>query len=180
MKDVGRLTRAIASGDPEAFARLYEAKFDFVYQRVRRITGMEENACLDVVQDVMIRVIRGIKPLDDLRALEGWLVRVARNAAFDHFRKERRRRVRELAAMNGRSTVVQEEVERLHERTDWLRRELAGLDRVAADILELRFRAGLTLKSIGEQLGLSPSAVHGRLLRSIAKLRRRSREVDHE
>ena len=66
------------------------------------------------------------------------------------------------------------------ERLDWVRRELRGLDRVAAEIIELRFRAGLTLEAIGQRLGLTVGAVHGRLMRAVSKLRRKAGELGDE
>ena len=72
---------------------------------------------------------------------------------------------------------VRDDSHEIMERIDWVRRELRGLDRAAADIVELRFRAGLTLEAIGQQLGLSVGAVHGRLVRTIAKLRKRTSEL---
>lgn len=174
MKDVRRLTTEIASGDAEAFARFYRSKFNHVYNVAKRATGFDEQGCLDVVQNTMLRVIRYMKPFDDEVRLRNWLVRVTRSAAFDHLRKERRRRCREQKAMEGRSQVEDEAPGELFERLDWLRHELRGLDRVSAEIIELRYRAGLTLEAIGRRLGMGTGAVHGRLTRTLAKLRKQS------
>jgi len=65
--DARRITGAIASGDGEAFARLYEDRFDFMYALVRRRTGLDGAACLDIVQEAMMKVVRGMKPLPDAR-----------------------------------------------------------------------------------------------------------------
>jgi DNA-directed RNA polymerase specialized sigma24 family protein len=51
---------------------------------------------------------------------------------------------------------------------------LHGLDRATVEMIELRFRAGLTLAAIGQRLGLGAGAVHGRLNRAIARLRQRA------
>lgn len=181
MDDVRRVTREIASGNPEAFARFYKAKFNHIYAVARSATGFDEHAALDVVQDAMMRVIRYIRPFDDARVFDNWLTRVTRSAALDHLRRQRRRRLREQKAAEGRPAVVNEtDFHDLQERLDWLRGELSGLDRVAGEIIELRFRAGLTLSAIGKRLGLGTGAVHGRLNRALAKLRERSRELNDE
>ncbi len=174
------LTAATASGDPEAFARLYKAKFNFVLRVVRKTTGYDEQTSLDMVQDVMLRVIRSMKPFQDEQALDAWLACMARHVAFDYVKRDRRRRMRELASMNGRYVDEVENIEALNEKVAWIRRELSGLDRVSAGMIELRFYTGLTLKAIGERLGLSTGAVHRRILSSIKQLRLRMKEEDDE
>ena len=174
MKDVRRLTAAIASGDPEAFAQFYKAKFDYVYAVARRSTGYDEQACLDIVQDTMMRVIRYMKPFDEAKSLSNWLTRVTRSVAIDHLRKERRRRAREQRAAEGRRQEPDDVPSELHERIEWLRREMRGVDRVSAEIIELRYRGGLTLEAIGRRLGMGTGAVHGRLTRTIARLQKKT------
>ncbi len=171
--NVRHLTSEIASGSAEAFARLYKAKFGHVYTVARRTTHFDEDACLDIVQDAMIRVIRHIRLFDDARTLDNWLTCVTRSVAYDHLRRERRRRIRERRAANERPTVTFDDTREIMERVEWVRRELSGIDRASAQIIELRFRAGLTLKAIGKRLGMSTGAVHGRLTRAIARLRKR-------
>ena len=171
---IRRLTSEIALGNPEAFAHLYKAKFGHVYAVARRVTRFDEESCLDIVQDTMIRVIRHIRPFNDARTLDNWLTCVTRSVAYDHLRRERRRRIRERRAVDGRPTAMADDTQQTLERIEWVRRELRGLDRVAGEIIELRFRAGLTLSAIGQRLGIGTGAVHGRLTRAIARLRKRS------
>ncbi len=182
VNDIARITGEIASGCPEAFAQLYRAKFDLVYAVARRTSRCGEDVCLDVVQDAMMRVIRYMRPFDDGQALDRWLVCVTRSVAFDHLRRERRRWLRERQAMDQRTRAADNDAQDqdVMERLDWVRRELRGLDRVAAEIVELRFRAGLTLEAIGQRLGLTVGAVHGRLMRAVAKLKRRASEFGDE
>ncbi|MCH7871555.1 MAG: sigma-70 family RNA polymerase sigma factor [Planctomycetes bacterium] len=104
------------------------------------------------------------------------MTRVTRSVAFDHLRKERRRRrAREQKAAEVRRDVVDESRSDLFERIEWLRSEMRGLDRVSAEIIELRYRGGLTLEAIGRRLGLGTGAVHGRLTRTIARLQKKRR-----
>jgi len=170
LDDVRRLTSAIASGDAEAFARLYEAKFDYIYALARRATGLDESACLDIVQEAFLRAIRRMRTLDDAEALDRWLARVVRCAAYDHLRRERRRRRREAFAA-GSTMMDPPEDEGLTERLAWLRSRLDRLDRASSEMLDLRFRAGMTLEAIGRRVGLTAGAVDGRIRRTVAKLR---------
>jgi len=172
------LTRAIASGDPEAFARLYRERFGLILGIVRKTTRFPEDQCLDVVQDAMLRVIRFMKPIRTAPALEAWLARVARTTAYDFLRHERRRLMHERAAGNGRMRESTDEIKDVDERLESVRRDLLELDGVTAGILELRFRTGLTLDAIGRRLGLKPGAVHGRMARGLEKLRQRRMHDD--
>jgi len=175
--DARRITGAIASGDGEAFARLYEDRFDFMYALVRRRTGLDEAACLDIVQEAMMKVVRGMKPLPDARALDAWLRRAALRAAYDHLRRERRLRRRERAAAAPERVAPEQPDD---DRLEWLRRELGSLERANADLIDLRFRAGMTLGAIGRRVGLSPGAVDGRINRTLAQLRRRAGEEQED
>ena len=74
------------------------------------------------------------------------------------------------------ATTLSDDPHDLAARLDWVRRELRGIDRVAAEIIELRFRGGLTLRAIGDRLGMSIGAVHARMTRAIGKLRQRASE----
>lgn len=170
--DVRSLTTSIASGDRDAFARLYESRFDRLFALARRFTGLDEQRCLDIVQDAMIRAIRSIKVCDDEPALDAWLARVVRSAAIDAVRAERRRRARELGSAQATSSF---EANRAGEaRSGWLAAEVARLDDVAQALLRARFAEGGTLERIGARFGLGPAAAHGRIARAIDTLRKRT------
>ncbi len=175
---VRELTANIASGDPEAFARLYRGRFDEMYAEARRATGRDESFCLDVVQDAMIRTIRALKPLESEKHLHAWLRTVVQSCAYDRLRKEARRRRWERDATYARRTVSRtlSSDDNLDDRLDWLHKELASLDDPQLRLLLMRYRFGWTLRRIGEHLGLKPGAVDGRLGRLVATLRRRAQE----
>lgn len=179
---VSELTSAIASGDPDAFARFYEASFDAVYARAKRIARLDEHDCLDIAQDAYVRMIRSMKPIQDAAALDAWITRVVRSAAYDHLRRIRRRRRRERqratpagAAAVGASRALIDDHD-LAERLAWLRTRLALLDRAQADLLALRFQAGMTLDQIGRRLGLTPGGVDGRVRRTLGALEEDAQE----
>lgn len=174
------ITRAIASGDPEAFARLYENRFDFVLRAVQRSARLDEGAALDVVQEAMLRVIRTIRPIQSERQLDAFLTRVARTSAYDHLRREQRRRRREAAAAQSDALAQRPSAEERAEELAALRSALGRLDRATRDIVEMRYRAGMTLEAIGARLGLKPGAVHGRLGRGVRRLRDAMERAEQE
>jgi RNA polymerase sigma-70 factor (ECF subfamily) len=178
--DTRRITSAIASGDPEAFAVFYKAKFAYVYRIARDLTKSDEDVSLDVVQDTMVRVIRYARPFDDAKRFDRWLARVTKSVAYDYLRRERRRRGRERQAAERKAVERTNQGAESADLVDWVRGELATLDHLTAQIVDWRFRAGLTLEAIGQRLGLGTGAVHGRLTRALARLRRRTSEMKHE
>ena len=92
------LTGRIADGDENAFAMFYEAWFDRVFAMARAMSRRDEAFCLDVVQDCMMRVVRGMKPLTDERAVSAWMGKTVFSTIADRIRVERRRAGREQAA----------------------------------------------------------------------------------
>ncbi len=177
MLDVPAITKAIASGDRDAFAHLYHKKFTLVLAVLRRAARLDDSACMDIAQETFLRVIRKMKTLDNELALDAWLATVARRAAYDHLRAESRRRSREVAAARSRpepqaAGAVIETAERLA----WLRGQLSGLDRTASDAVDLRVRLGMTLADAGRLLGLKPGAVDGRVRRAVNSIRTQAQE----
>jgi RNA polymerase sigma-70 factor (ECF subfamily) len=172
------ITTAIASGDTEAFSRLYLERFDDCLAEARRATGRDEAFCLDVVQETMMRVIRSMKPLETAADLRRWLNRVVRNCAYDLLRRERRTLQRDLA--RGPRDAIVEPLHELDDRLTWLRQQLDAVNGDAGALLMLRHRFGLSLSQIGAIVGLRSGAVDGRVNRAIARLRRQAKEKFHE
>lgn len=162
-------TAAIASGDTQAFAAFYRTWFDHALQHASQCTGRDEQFCLDVVHDAMVRVIRSIRPMKSKDDVARWLRAVVKSCAYDRLRRESRRRRREHARADPRNGVPDASNS---ERLAWLRQQLAELDPEQMRLIAMRYRLGWTLERIGGALGLKPGAVDGRLSRLLATLRR--------
>lgn len=172
------LTKAIASGDPEAFTRFYEEWFDRMFEMASSLTRRDEAFCLDVVQDAMMKVIRRMPVIENEEALGAWLRRAVTTTAYDRIRGEARRRRHELQAsapkVEGHGAGIDEsELTRLRE-------EVERLDPLLARMLHARHALGWTLARIGSAMGLSPSAVDGRLGRAARALAARLSEGSHD
>jgi RNA polymerase sigma factor (sigma-70 family) len=177
---IQQLTAAISSGDTEAFGRFYGQWFDYMYDHARRATGLDESACLDIVQEAMMRVIRSMPEMRNEPALRAWLRTVVQSRACDYLRAKARRRRREAQRDASSAEAEPNGIGDLEDRLVWLRRELSQLDPDGAHLLTMRHRFGWTLKQIGAAVGLSPSAVDGRLGRLTETLRRRAAEPTEE
>jgi len=169
---LAELSRRIASDDPEAFAVFYRAWFDRCVGLVRRATGLDHATCLDVVQDVMMRLAVSMPIFDADADGERWLRRVLVNAARDRLRAALRRRIREQRSMRARRSWRDPQPAGRPDEIAALAKQLARLEQDAADLLRRRFSLGWTLERISREIGLKPGAVDGRLRRLLERLRR--------
>ncbi|MFD0638478.1 RNA polymerase sigma factor [Catenulispora yoronensis] len=84
------LVTAAAGGDPAALERLVSDFLPLVYNVVGRALPVAADVD-DVVQETMLRVVRGLPTLRDPEAFRSWLVAVAMNQVRDHVRGYRGR-----------------------------------------------------------------------------------------
>src|ERR1041385_5514956 len=81
---LGETVRAVASGDQDAFSRLYADYRGMVHAIVLgRVPRIDVD---DLVQDVFITAYMRLRELRDPSAFGGWLAAIARNGATDHLR----------------------------------------------------------------------------------------------
>ncbi len=191
---ISHLTRAIARGDTRAFGRIYDTYFGYAYNTARRITGRDESFCLDLVQEAMLKLARKVPVLPNQYALRVWLSRVIHRAAIDAIRAEKRLLLREQrgAYRHEAKACISDhqnrcaEAETLQTEVDWLTDQLRQLNATDHHMLLARFIRGRTLAQIGQEVGISGDAAHGRLRRILARLRRAahinttSSEIPHD
>jgi RNA polymerase sigma-70 factor (ECF subfamily) len=89
----GLLAERARDGDRDAFARLVERHYDFIYRVAFRLTGRREDA-EDVAQDVCARLGRAVKSYRGGAAFTTWLYALTMNAARDGLRKNKRESAR--------------------------------------------------------------------------------------
>ncbi len=171
--DWSRLTRRIASGDLESFEQYYESFFDLMFVDARRLTGFDEASCMDIVQDAMIKAIKGLRPMRDKSHVTAWTRVVLRNAAFDALRKRAKRMEQQLP------NTVAGEVESgdlfdLQSRIEWVEQQLRNIEPELRHMVALRYRLGWTLQEVASKFGLKTGAVDGRIRRAVEKLRQQA------
>jgi RNA polymerase sigma-70 factor (ECF subfamily) len=166
------LTAAIHKGDEAAYARFYELWFDRVFALARRVSRRDESFCLDVVQECMLRVVRGMRPLRSEASVSAWMARTVFTVAVDHIRAEERRARRERAAAAHRSDEVAPPSLDADEQRAWLRARLMELPERDRELILLRFSGDETLAAVGAAQGITGHAAHGRIFRILARLRR--------
>lgn len=172
------LTGRIAAGDEAAFAEFYEVWFASTLLLARAISRRDEPWCLDVVQDVMMIVVRKIPALATEEALRAWMTRTVMNAVTDRTRSETRRRRREEVVAEKADTVREPWLDLCdQERLSWLTASVADLPDAEQALLQARFGGTTTVAQEAAVLGISSDAAHGRLRRALDKLRQKAAEL---
>ena len=128
---------------------LFQAHHRLVFRTAYRITGNSSDA-EDVLQTVFLRLLGRDQPAEPLERSESYLRRAAINAALDVLRARRT----EDRVLRDDSQADPSEVDQSDLR-DCLRRSLAGLNPVGAQIFALRFFEGYTNGEIARMLGMS-------------------------
>lgn len=175
-----RLVRAVAQGDEQAMAALYDHYGRGVYALALRIVR-QPNVAEEIVQETFVRVWRAAYSFDGGASFEGWLYRIARNMCLDQLRRQRARpeiddamesdseHDHPLDAIADEAADVAEEAwERL--RRDQVRQALNGLPPEQRVALELAYFEGLTHREIAERLGEPLGTVKTRLRLGLQKL----------
>ncbi len=167
------LTARIAAGDERAFATFYELWFDRLLAMARAATRRDETFCLDVVHDCMLRVVQKLPALGTEAAVAAWLLRALLRGAVDRLRQETRRARREASAAAAQASAVTDlETDLLaREERAWLRARLDELPAADRALLLARFDDGLTLHAVGQTVGVTGDAAHGRIRRLLLRLR---------
>lgn len=155
-------------GEAAAFDDLIERWHGPLWTYIRRVVG-DEDAALEVVQDVWIKVLRGIPKLRDGSKLRAWLFGIARRTVMDRLREryagplETEIDLSEVAA----DTWPSHDEHELQQ----LEGALARLPAVERDVLTLFYLEDLTLADIGEALKVPVGTVKSRLFRARRMLR---------
>lgn len=130
----------------------------------------------DVLQDVLLRMVRGLPDLRDHDRLGPWMYRIARTAIADHGRARARHPLAEPAseaveiAAPGEPEVEEDEMAR-RVVASVLRLFVAALPEPYREAVTLTDLDGLTQREAAEVLSLSLSGMKSRVQRGRAKLR---------
>ena len=173
------LIRAYREGDERAFETLLNRYQSGVFSKIVFVVRDHEVAN-DLFQDTWIKVVKVLKSGKYVE--EGkfgpWVMRITHNAAIDHFRRNRKKRMVRpteefdifdtLAhdAPNAMDTMVQEEV--LAE----LRQLIPALPEEQRAVVKMRLEQQYSFKEIAEETGVSINTALGRMRYALINLRR--------
>jgi RNA polymerase sigma-70 factor (ECF subfamily) len=160
--------RAIAAaqeGNKEALHSLYVTYSGDVLRHIKRVVK-DHHEAEDITQNVFFRLNISIQKYEPREVpFIAWILRVARNAAYDHLRTRRMIPCEEIR-------VADQEHARIgRERRHDLRTALSQLPGDQREVLVLRHIVGLSPVEIAEALGKTESSVHGLHHRGRQRLR---------
>jgi RNA polymerase sigma factor (sigma-70 family) len=167
------LVACVRDGSDEAYEILVRRYRDRIAAHVRRQVFDSERA-EDIVQDVFVSALRGLRSSDQEIVFRPWLYMIARNACIDHARRLRRNEeisvdsdeigmVFDVPAGGASSTELS--VLRKQELDD-INQAFGGLPDSQHRVLVLRELEGLSYEEIGRRMRLTRSAVESMLSRA--------------
>jgi len=170
--------RRAQSGDPEAFAELYDRYVDVVFRYVHFRVGTRALA-EDLTSETFLRALRRIATVSwQGRDFGAWLITIARNLVADHYKSGRYRLEISTADMLDADRADTPEGRPEQAVVDALTSEalLAAVRQLGPDQQEcvvLRFLHGLSVAETAEAMGRNTGAIKAlqyRAVRSLARL----------
>jgi RNA polymerase sigma-70 factor, ECF subfamily len=150
------------------FSQAAEAHLDDVYGYLLYFTG-DRSVAEELTGETFERALRLWHRFDPARgSARTWLCQVARTAALDHFRSERRRARREETYWRGVREV--EEPRFAEGLSPALERALGRLSAGEREVIALRVLLELDGRTAARVLGISQTACSTRLSRALDKL----------
>lgn len=188
---ISLLLRVRDLGNQESWEEFVELYGPLILRYLRR-TGVSQQDALELVQDVLLKVVQhiGTFQYDPNRSFRAWLGTVARNRAYRFFAERGRRPI--TPGGTNHHVAVQEtphedraQDELIEE--EWRRRRLEmALKRLRSEkqgtkgleVFELVFVKELSREEVAERLGMQMGAVYTALCRILKRLRKILEEID--
>ncbi|NLY12701.1 MAG: RNA polymerase sigma factor SigX [Gammaproteobacteria bacterium] len=124
----------------------------------------------DVCQEIMLKVLYGLKKFQGKSKFKTWLYSITYNECTTQYRKDRRkRRLFDALSLNPLDEEV--EPEAIETKSNDLDRWLVGVNTIDREIIILRFVAELEFQEIASIMHLGLSATKMRYKRAIDRLR---------
>jgi RNA polymerase sigma-70 factor, ECF subfamily len=179
------LVAELQSGSEEAFAYLMSVYRNPVYNVVYHVMGDQTDAG-DVLQNVFVKIIRGIKQFHNESSLKTWIYRIAVHEALNYRRSWFRWRRQEAFSLDDEkhpeSALIAKAVHHEEspfeavehrERRQIVMAALQSLSQPYRAVVVLREVEDLSYEEISEVLGVAEGTVKSRLKRGRDLLRRK-------
>jgi RNA polymerase sigma-70 factor (ECF subfamily) len=148
------------SGDPDSFADLIAVMEKPLLYYATSLTG-KQDAALDVLQDVWLKAVRGIRRLKDPGSLKPWLYAITHGVAVDRIRRNYRRDKAEQAQVDDALNIDEQSFE--EEDATAIRDALSRLGVKHREVLVLHFLKDLSILEIANVIGCSEGTVKSRI-----------------
>lgn len=157
-------------GEPAAFDDLVERWYLPLWKYLRRLTG-EDGAAAELLQDVWVRVLRGLPGLREPSRLRPWLFGIARRAAMDRLRDKYAEAP--AAALDPDTMVAPEPDRDIDEAIEAMHDAMTTLPWADREVLVLFYLEELSLAEAADVLAVPVGTVKSRLFRARRLLKQR-------
>jgi RNA polymerase sigma-70 factor, ECF subfamily len=164
------------TGDTQAFADLIAVMERPLLYYATSLTG-NQDAALDVLQDVWLKVVRGIRMLKEPGSLKPWLYTITHGVAVDHIRRDYKRDKAEQAQLDDAFNIDEPSFE--EEDATAIRDALSRLGVKHREVLVLHFLRDLSILEIASVVGCSEGTVKSRIHYAKQKLKQILEGVKH-
>ncbi len=182
VSDEAALVAELQAGSERAFAYLVGIYQNPIYNLIFHMLGNQAEAA-DVLQDVFVKIFRGIRQFHQKSSLRTWIYQIALREALNERRRFHRRlshepvSVEDSMSAEGKGWSNSSESPYLlveqAERQEVVRRALATIAEPYRAALILREIENLTYEEIAQVLGVAQGTVKSRLRRGRDLLRRK-------
>lgn len=148
------------AGDREAFADLIAVMERPLLYYATSLTGNQDTA-LDVLQDVWLKAVRGIRGLKNPSSLKPWLYAITHGVAVDRIRLDYKRDKAEQAQLDEAFSI--DEPSFGQEDATAIRDALSRLGVKHREVLVLYFLQDLSIREIADVVGCSEGTVKSRI-----------------
>lgn len=163
-------------GERAAFDELIQRWNDPLWRYLRRVVPQDRDP-RELVQEVWLRVIRGISRLREPARLRPWLFGIARRVAMDTLREHYA--APHTEAIDSFDPPATGFTDTLHEDLAAMEEELRRLPVIEREVLTLAYLRELSMEQVAEVLGVPVGTVKSRLFRARRMLRNELIEKGH-
>jgi RNA polymerase sigma-70 factor (ECF subfamily) len=179
------LVAELKAGSEDAYAYLLAVYQNPVFNLISHIVDRTRDAP-DVLQEVFVKVFRGMPHFHGESSLKTWIYRIAVHEASNHRRSWLRRRLHEAFSLDDGGVISEAgwkdsatqpetpyQVLEQAERQELVERALSSLAQPYRTAVVLREIEGLSYEEIAQILGVSEGTVKSRLMRGRELLKRK-------
>jgi RNA polymerase sigma factor (sigma-70 family) len=170
--DDAGLAARFAAGDPDTIRVVYRRYGRLVYSVAYKVLG-DAALAEDAMQQTFLQAWRAAESYDPTRALGAWLASIARRAAIDAYRRDRRHRgVTPLDSANSSDPALVTTPPSVEQISDvWeVRQALDKLPDQDRELIRLQHYAELTHTEIADELAIPLGTVKSRSFRAHRRL----------
>jgi RNA polymerase sigma-70 factor, ECF subfamily len=158
----------ILQGNIKTFGLLYEKYFPKIYRMVSR-TISSQHDCEDIVQDIFIDIVEGLKSYNSKYEFSTWIYTIGRNKINDYLRRKYRIQEVELTDNN----IDEEKLESGHQiKKPIFENLIGGLKEEDKRLMKMRYIRKLKFIEIATEFKLTLNNIKVKHNRIIKKLRK--------